>query len=366
MILSTKLCEIYSIFEMSDVERMSLNEAHAMVARLQLELHEKNRELDLYLHIAANTLENQPQPQKGSANEERLAREVCELRERLQQLQVPAAPALMPPPPRQPTTRLQGALAEINFAFDLLDQNGSGSIGRWELLRGMMDYPEVRGLLRLSAVADQAEFDAMCKSIKSSSGEASDKLSRADFEIFFMRRELDRSETKGDGSKSGPSGGDKAVSRAGGSRGGTNVRAIPASSAEKQPYPAGASSHALTQYAPNPYNPPSGYALVPGGGGLQQGGSGYPMGSGGYPLQPDYQAFRGYPAGALRTYGHPQLQARLSALERVGGYYTTPATLPPSYYSHAKAIRPAPADSLYSEAKPNMTYSAPSPSATAQ
>ena len=49
--------------------------------------------------------------------------------------------------------------------FDLLDEKGSGTVGRWELLRGMMDTPEVRGLLHLSTVPNQAEFDALTKAM---------------------------------------------------------------------------------------------------------------------------------------------------------------------------------------------------------
>ena len=103
--------------------------------------------------------------------------------------------AMIPPPMPQRLTPLQQALSEINYAFDLLDHRGTGIIGRWDLLKGMMDTPEVRGLLRLGAAANQAELDEL---IREMAGEG-ESVGRHEFESFFVRRELERSGGGGGG-----------------------------------------------------------------------------------------------------------------------------------------------------------------------
>ena len=182
---------------------VSLPEAHAQIRRLKAELADKDHELQLYLHVAARASDEAERSSHG-----KLAAEVHDLRSRMRSLQAPSQyPALMPPQPPPPPpqhmmvphgqrppapvrqTPLQGTLAEINYAFDLLDERGDGMVGRWELLRGMMDTPEVRALLRLSTAANQAEVDGLVKAMGSSS---SDSVSRHDFECFFIVRELEK------------------------------------------------------------------------------------------------------------------------------------------------------------------------------
>jgi hypothetical protein len=167
----------------------SLSDARAQIETLKLALLEKQRELDLYLHVAAQSADGVDTPG--------LLAEVLELRERVRVLQSQLAmpplyspPLHAPPPPPQRSTPLQGTLAEINYAFDLLDAKGDGVVGRWELLRGMMDTADVRGLLRLSTVANKAEFDHM---VNEMGGAAAESISRHEFECYFMRRELERS-----------------------------------------------------------------------------------------------------------------------------------------------------------------------------
>ena len=188
----------------------SLTEAQEQILRLKLELVDKERELELYLHVAARATEDAKETSRTTSENHELrdALHVARMRERTLQLMPPPGYAMPgPPAPSQALTRqtpLQGTLAEINFAFDLLDAKGDGVIGRWELLRGMMDTPEVRGLLRLSTVANQAEFDTLTKSM---GGTEADSVSRHEFECFFLMRELERSGMIAGGGGGGGGGG---------------------------------------------------------------------------------------------------------------------------------------------------------------
>lgn len=174
---------------------ISLGEAQQQIKQLKLELADKQRELELYLHVAARASEAAEQSSSSS-----LAAEVRDLRDRLlhpMQLPPPVGyqqmpPQPPPPPPQSRQTPLQCTLSEINYAFDLLDERGAGTIGRWELLRGMMDTPEVRGLLRLSTVANQSEFDVITKAMGGADSDLLTGVSRHEFECYFLARELER------------------------------------------------------------------------------------------------------------------------------------------------------------------------------
>jgi hypothetical protein len=247
------------------------------MARLQLELHEKDRELDLYLAVAANLADQAQAPptsqdsgadeRQGRGSEERLAREVYVLRERLNRLQLQSHQsqtlALSPPPPmHQPRqTHLQGVLAEINFAFDLLDADGSGSIGRWEILKGLMDHAEVRGLLRLGAVANQSDFDTLVKAM----GKEGEAVSRTEFERFFMLRELQQVGEAGSekGGATAQADAPKARETANSGRSATGTeRSLPPTTPVSLHHRAAAMA-AMSQLPP--LHSPAGYAGYPGG-----------------------------------------------------------------------------------------------------
>ena len=99
----------------------SFTEAQEQILRLKLELVDKEKELELYLHVAAEV-------QEAETSSVALAAEVRELRERLRTATALPAPGYyplaLPPAPTPPArqTPLQGTLAEINYAFDLLDE----------------------------------------------------------------------------------------------------------------------------------------------------------------------------------------------------------------------------------------------------
>ena len=213
---------------------LTLADANAQIAQLQQQLIDKDLELSIYLQVAASFQEkdnNRAAAAGNSSSNSALEREVRELRERVRVLSstgnavssstalVPASPwAMVPmiPPPRRQTP-LQGALAEINYAFDLLDARGDGVISRWDLLKGMMDVPEVRGLLRLGGSADQAELNEL---IGEMSGEGQNTVGRHEFEHFFTRREIERAGGGGSGGGSDASTKDKPGAAAKGGKGG--------------------------------------------------------------------------------------------------------------------------------------------------
>ena len=70
-------------------------------------------------------------------------------------------------------------------AFDLLDENGSGALSRMEVLRGLKSKPKVRELLQMGPFTNQAEFDAVYKTIDAD-GRDSSCAYAADWPVWRM------------------------------------------------------------------------------------------------------------------------------------------------------------------------------------
>jgi Ca2+-binding EF-hand superfamily protein len=73
----------------------------------------------------------------------------------------------------------------IALAFDLLDEDGDGSLTRIEVLKGMRDKPEVRELLQMGEFTDPAVFDGVYRAIDT---DGSNSIDRAEFEAYFLRK----------------------------------------------------------------------------------------------------------------------------------------------------------------------------------
>lgn len=313
---------------------LTLADANAQIAQLQQQLIDKDLELSIYLQVAASFQEkdnNRAAAAGNSSSNSALEREVRELRERVRVLSstgnavssstalVPASPwAMVPmiPPPRRQTP-LQGALAEINYAFDLLDARGDGVISRWDLLKGMMDVPEVRGLLRLGGSADQAELNEL---IGEMSGEGQNTVGRHEFEHFFTRREIERAGGGGSGGGSDASTKDKPGAAAKGGKGAGTQSAGKGGGAGKDTGGATASAKSASSMrskAPSQYTLPTGFTVpgynAPGAGsggmmsmmGLASPGGAYMPGYS-YPTGPyAHPAYSSHPSGVPYSSPYP-------------------------------------------------------------
>ena len=329
---------------------LTLAEARQQIALLEQQLHDKDVELSLYLQVAASFQVRDEAPDSSKAA---LVREVSQLRERVRLLSAarenvsggsssmaggagstalmhPVAPwpmVHMMPPVQRRQTPLQVALTEINYAFDILDTRGDGVIGRWELLKGLMDVPEVRGLLRLGSTAYQSELDEL---ISQMSGESA-TVGRHEFELFFTRREIERSGGGGsDASAGAAAAADKGAAAAKGGKGGVAAAAQGKGGKDaakdaggkdgggkKAAAPGGGSAASTATARPAPpsqYTLPTGYTVP----GYNAPGpiprySAYPQG--GYPQG----AYMGQPPPPPGPYAHPAYHTYPNGVPVMGG-----------------------------------------------
>ena len=79
---------------------------------------------------------------------------------------------------------LETMRAAIGTAFDLLDEDGDGSLSRLEVLRGLKSKGQVRELLQMGPLTDPSEFDAVYRAIDA---DGSNTVDRKEFEAYFMR-----------------------------------------------------------------------------------------------------------------------------------------------------------------------------------